>query len=408
MLRVGTDFGIFTQSNGVFIGHGRAADNSFVGNNTGFALNTNEHHHFCITRDSSGIRLYLDGVLMDTTNYAAGDTPKDLSGLELVIAGGAGGGTVNATDGRYERWSAWSRSLSTEEVVKDYEEMAKAFSDGVELLDEDDLVSNSDTTAPTQQSVKAYVDAKLIDEDDMVSDSATKSPTQQSVKAYVDTKVSTVSALNPYLPSTRNWTGLLVSGTPDGDSFTARSADNALRESSPTGRRGNYCLDFNNFRSENLYYPTTVGDTIANGAFTIVLSVYPEATLVNDVVIGFTDDVRIWWSATTLYMHHRSGGSQVPAGGASGLDRTTVGLTEGSWYDLCLTFSGGAGGTVTGYINGVSVGTNTVSTPISLAGQALSVGNQHGGGNPSSSRIDFWQIYDRELSAAEVLALHND
>ena len=96
------------------------------------------------------------------------------------------------------------------------------------VIDEDNLVSNLDTKVPTQQSVKAYADAKVndtafavgwdadttiapsknavydemikkvnildastsgfgfvVDEDDMVSDSAIKVPTQQSVKAYV-------------------------------------------------------------------------------------------------------------------------------------------------------------------------------------------------------------------------------
>lgn len=92
------------------------------------------------------------------------------------------------------------------------------------FVDEDNMASNSATLIPTQQSVKAYVDAQvdtadalselsgdsdditegstnlfftntradaritaaLIDEDDMSSDSATRIPSQQSVKAYVD------------------------------------------------------------------------------------------------------------------------------------------------------------------------------------------------------------------------------
>jgi len=69
------------------------------------------------------------------------------------------------------------------------------------MLDEDDMTSDSDTQVPSQQSVKAYVDAAvtdantyadaavaavIVDEDDMASDSADHVPTQQSVKAYVD------------------------------------------------------------------------------------------------------------------------------------------------------------------------------------------------------------------------------
>ncbi len=85
------------------------------------------------------------------------------------------------------------------------------------LIDEDNMGTNSATRIPSQQSVKAYVDAQvatkdntdemtegssnlyftnaradaritaaLIDEDNMSSNSATRLPTQQSVKAYVD------------------------------------------------------------------------------------------------------------------------------------------------------------------------------------------------------------------------------
>ena len=89
------------------------------------------------------------------------------------------------------------------------------------FLDEDNMATNSPSHVPTQQSVKAYVDAQtagivtdadtqtltnktltspvintgvsgtaVLDEDNMSSDSDTKLATQQSIKAYVDTSVS--------------------------------------------------------------------------------------------------------------------------------------------------------------------------------------------------------------------------
>jgi hypothetical protein len=100
------------------------------------------------------------------------------------------------------------------------------------VVDEDNMASDLATKIPTQQSVKAYVDAVVagltflatedidtlaeinailgdatlvtveatdasgygwvLDEDDLASDSATKVPTQQSVKAYVDAEIAGV------------------------------------------------------------------------------------------------------------------------------------------------------------------------------------------------------------------------
>jgi len=64
----------------------------------------------------------------------------------------------------------------------------KTYVGPLSLIDEDDMSTDSATRPPSQQSVKAYVDASglsLIDEDDFATDSATRPPSQQSVKAYI-------------------------------------------------------------------------------------------------------------------------------------------------------------------------------------------------------------------------------
>ena len=63
----------------------------------------------------------------------------------------------------------------------------------LKMIDEDNMSSNSAAHMPSQQSVKAYIDAQtlvLIDEDNMATNSATRPPSQQSVKAFVDTSVA--------------------------------------------------------------------------------------------------------------------------------------------------------------------------------------------------------------------------
>ncbi len=75
------------------------------------------------------------------------------------------------------------------------------------LIDEDNFASNSNSRAPSQQSVKAFVDAyvgELIDEDNMASNSSSRPPSQQSVKAYVDTEVSGIVDAAPGALNTLN------------------------------------------------------------------------------------------------------------------------------------------------------------------------------------------------------------
>lgn len=92
------------------------------------------------------------------------------------------------------------------------------------LLDEDDMASDDDTLAPTQQSTKAYADARetaakaaciikdgstaftgtgdgFKDEDDMASDSATAIASQQSIKKYVDDQISALDTADGDAPT---------------------------------------------------------------------------------------------------------------------------------------------------------------------------------------------------------------
>ena len=141
------------------------------------------------------------------------------------------------------------------------------------LIDEDNMVSDSDTKLPSQQSVKAYVtsqvetkdalselsgntddvaegstnlyytdvraDARitnaLIDEDNMVSDSDTKLPSQQSVKAYVDAAIPIGGIIM--------WSGTLVSIPSNWQLCDGSNSTPDLRDRFIVGAGNNYAVD---------------------------------------------------------------------------------------------------------------------------------------------------------------------
>ena len=108
----------------------------------------------------------------------------------------------------------------------------------LELLDEDNMATDSATKVPSQQSVKAYVDAHIIDEDNFATNSATKPASQQSVKAYVDTADATKANL-----SGATFTGNVSLGTNsvDAETFDLKNQGGAyFREQ--TGNGTNYIV----------------------------------------------------------------------------------------------------------------------------------------------------------------------
>jgi len=129
-------------------------------------------------------------VVSDMATLAgSGNAPSvtNVTASGTVQFGSLSDGTITITDFVDEDNMASNSAVKipTQQSVKAYVDAVTTLS----LIDEDDMSTNSATRPPSQQSVKAYVDAgdlSLIDEDNMGSNSATRPPSQQSVKAYVD------------------------------------------------------------------------------------------------------------------------------------------------------------------------------------------------------------------------------
>ena len=71
-------------------------------------------------------------------------------------------------------------------------------SKGIKQVNNNKITNLTTPTAAADAANKSYVDASgvtLLDEDDMASNSATSAASQQSIKAYVDGQVSTKASL---------------------------------------------------------------------------------------------------------------------------------------------------------------------------------------------------------------------
>ena len=132
------------------------------------------------------------------------------------------------------------------------QQSVKAYVDAgdLSLIDEDNMSSNSAGRPPSQQSVKAYVDGQtlsLIDEDNMASNSASRPPSQQSVKAYVDTADALKANLAaPAFTGTATGVNLTLSGnlTVNGTTTTVATTnttitDNLIELNSGAGSNAN-------------------------------------------------------------------------------------------------------------------------------------------------------------------------
>ena len=184
-------------------------------------------------RDASDTKwkLFKDSQAVPTTTVNIGATGYATGTLVANLEGNVTGNVVGNVTGSIAGATANMTGLVTYGSLTDGTITVTAF------VDEDDMSSNSATLIPTQQSVKAYVDAKdtaqdldftadtggpasidldadtlglgggtgintsisgsnvtiaidLKDEDDLSSNSATHAASQQSIKAYVDAQVT--------------------------------------------------------------------------------------------------------------------------------------------------------------------------------------------------------------------------
>ena len=111
------------------------------------------------------------------------------------------------------------------------------------------------------------------------------------------------------------------------------------------------------------------------------------------------EDVAGDGSSQSLNMMTSSTGSNQDQG------KVTVGtINNGTYYHFAATKSGS---TYTAYLNGVSIGTDTVYATVPNTTAKFELGAWNGAGNISNAQLDEWGIWSRALTGTEITTLYN-
>ena len=139
----------------------------------------------------TGITVNADSIEVDTsvvTTLTGSQTLTNKTLTSPVLNTGVSGSAILDAD---DMSGASSTTLSTSESIKAYVDASILTKDNT-----DEITEGSSNLYFTNARADARITAALIDEDNMASNSATRLPSQQSVKAYVDAQVDTADALS--------------------------------------------------------------------------------------------------------------------------------------------------------------------------------------------------------------------
>ena len=147
------------------------------------------------------LKALIDAQPLQTSVATYGDLPDPTTvsdGAIVHVVDASGDPTITSGWAKYQEiGDTWFKYLSQEDLS------VTALTDA-QILDDTDTVTGTVSGKQVNDTVKNY----LIDEDDLISDDDTKAPTQQSVKAYADTKETKVDSTSFQTAGSENSIGI--------------------------------------------------------------------------------------------------------------------------------------------------------------------------------------------------------
>ena len=141
----------------------------------------------------------------------------------------------------------------------------------------------------------------------------------------------------------------------------------------------------------------SAANILSKTAYTKIAWFYVTSFVTNNNIIsgGFSGQHAFWlFASNKLYAGHNGNWSTVTGG-------TTLSLS--TWYHGAVTYSNSTGWIL--YLNGTQDGTS-VNTTTFTGNQEISIGS-YGAGNNFTGRIASVQVYNRVLSATEIVQNYN-
>ncbi|OGS34324.1 MAG: hypothetical protein A2474_07610, partial [Elusimicrobia bacterium RIFOXYC2_FULL_34_12] len=391
-----------------------------------------EWNHICYTISNGTVKGYLNGALMGTSTNITGNISN--SNIALII-GTLGSGCFK---GMLDEMKLYGRALSASEVLAEYNagipdttspDTINDFAMNSQTMNSVTLnwtsVGDDGTTGTASSYDIRYATYNITTSNWNTVTQCNGEPTPKTIGNSETFTVNNLSEDTTYyfaiktadeVPNWSNISNIVFGKTTSGLVGNWRFEENAGTTASDSSGNNNS----GTLTNSPQWVTGITGNALQfNGGNYVSIadssSLNPVTALTMEAWFKKTEDVSYQrvlgksnypnWDYAIFFGNTGSLQACIGIGGSLKYSTITPALSVGTWYHVAVTYEGTA---IRLYINGELQGTTSASGNIDNHGTTLCIGKDGGsGGNNFSGIIDEVKIYNRALTASEVLAEYN-